>query len=317
MLSIFAIDPQICQNLDWFRYCTEHCQPSLGRAIADLPPGEWLREALNCINGLVSDRQMRSVKGQSLKRRLDRVRDRLVDRPGTDWDYMEERWIPNAEREHRRAPFAAVVSPEYGGADTANHEYHPDDLDEDVVAWNTPNGLDITRARTEFTAAILPMLLVAREIHFLDRSFNVDANSLYTRNYQQILRDLTVCDLFPSITIHCCPQQPGVTDAHFEGELARHYAALIPVSTVLTCVLWQVDGEIQRGAHPFHNRYVLSDRCGVMVGYGTDSANAATDAPDTVQMIDAGLFATKLKHCRKRTHPMISVRKEIRITGTS
>ena len=315
MLSIFAIDPGVCQNVEWFRYCTEHCQPPLGRAIADLPPGMWLRTALDYINTLVRDRELGSVKGQSLKRRLDRVRDRLVDRPQTDWDYMEDRWLANAEREHRREPFAAVVSPEYDGADATDHKYHPGELNEDLDAWNTPNGVDITRTRTEFTAAILPMLLVAKEIHFLDRGFSVDANSLYTRNYQQLLRGLARCDRFPSITIHCCPDS-AVDTTYFQGELTRHYAELVPARSVLTCVIWQVNGTIERGAHPFHNRFVISDRCGVLVGYGTDSANAATDAPDTLQLIDAKVFATKLKYSRKRTHPLISVRVEIQINGT-
>lgn len=128
-----------------------------------------------------------------------------------------------------------------------------------MTAWNTPSGLNITRSPLEFSNVILPMLRVASEVHFLDRGFNVDGNSLY----------------------------------------------------------WQVDDEVNqgRGAHPFHNRYVLSNHCGVLVGYGTDSANAATDAPDTLQIIDQTIFREKLRHSRKRTHPMVTVRTEIVITG--
>ncbi|OGG46954.1 MAG: hypothetical protein A3F84_21090 [Candidatus Handelsmanbacteria bacterium RIFCSPLOWO2_12_FULL_64_10] len=315
MLSIFAIDPQVCQNLEWFRYCVEHCHPSRGRAIADLPPGEWCRAALGVIEQGVRESRLGSVMGQSLKRRLDMARDRLVHRPGTVWDYMEPSWVRNVEQEHRRERFAAVVSPEYREADEADRKYHPEKLDESVTAWNTPSGIGIQRSPDAFARAILPMLRVAKEIHFLDPHFKVDANSLFTRNYRQIIRDLTSqCEVFPMFTIHCCPDD-DVKLTYFEGEFKRIYEELIPSGKSLTCVLWQVVGVPERGAHPFHNRFVLTDYCGVLVGYGTDSANAATEAPDTLQCLDQAIWHEKLTHSRKRTHPMVTIRKEIKITG--
>ena len=315
MLSIFAIDPQICQRLEWFRYCVEHCHASRGRAIADLPPGQWCTEALSIIDRCVGDRKLGVIKGQSLKRRLDRVRDRLVHRPGTDWDYLQPSWLNNAEREHIRDPFAAVVSPEYDGADDAERKYHPDELDESVSAWNTPSGVDIKRTRQEFNSAVLPMLVVASEVHFLDRYFNVDADSLYTRNYQQIIRNLaSQADGFPTFTIHCCPDAE-MDLGYFESEFKRLYEGVIPGGKSITCVVWKVDGMVERGAHPFHNRYVLTNFCGVLVGYGTDSVNVTTDAPDTLQLVDQEVFLNKLKHSRKQTHPMLAVRKEIVVIG--
>ena len=140
MLSVFALDPAICQRFEWFRYCVEHCHTSKGRAIADLPPGQWCSEALTWINLCVSEGKHGPVKGQSLKRRLDVARDRLVHRPGTTWDYMEASWLRNAENEHRREAFAAVVSPDYTGADHDLNLYHPDELNESIAAWNTRSG---------------------------------------------------------------------------------------------------------------------------------------------------------------------------------
>lgn len=258
MLSIFAIDPQVCQSLEWFRYCVEHCHPERGRAIADLPPGQWCTEAQKIVDQSIGDGNLGPVKGQSLKRRLDKARDRLVHRPGTDWDYLESSWLKNAEREHRRDPFAAVVSPEYEGADDAERKYHLDELDESVAAWNTSSGVRIARTPQEFNRALLPMLVVARQIHFLDRYFNVDADSRYTRNYQQIIRDLASQeDDFPSLTIHCCPND-DIDIGYFEDEFKRLYEKVVPSSKSITCVAWQVEGELERGAHPFHNRYVLT-----------------------------------------------------------
>ena len=111
MLSIFAIDPQVCLNLEWFRYCVEHCHPSKGRAIADLPPREWCDRARDKIDQGVSSQVIQPIMGQSLKRRLNLARNRLVHRPGTTWDYSEPSWLRNTESEHHRQPFSAIVSP--------------------------------------------------------------------------------------------------------------------------------------------------------------------------------------------------------------
>ena len=52
-----------------------------------------------------------------------------------------------------------------------------------------------------------------------------------------------------------------------------------------------------------------------MVGYGTDSVNAATDAPDILQIVDREVFLNKLKHSKSKTYPMLAVRKEIVVKG--
>jgi hypothetical protein len=38
---------------------------------------------------------------------------------------------------------------------------------------------------------------------------------------------------------------------YFESEFKHVYEEVIPSSTSVTCVVWQVDGEVETGAHPF------------------------------------------------------------------
>ena len=259
MLKIFAIDPKICQTLEWFRYCTEHCQPSQGRAIADLPYNQWYENAF----AIIQDLKLSPLEEKSLKRRLDLVRAQLVHRPGT----------------------------------------------KTVEAWNTPSGLAITRSPGEFVNAILPMLRVASNIHFLDRYFSVDANRLFTQNYTQIIQDLaSYCDSFPSLTIHCCPDENDIPDSgYFEDELNKHYAPLIPIGKSVKVFLWQIKQgiTIESGGHPFHNRYVLSNHCGVIAGYGTDSAKTVTNSPDVLQIVDHKIYLELWNQIRDETFPMM------------
>ena len=315
MLSIFAIDPQICLNLEWFRYCVEHCQASRGRAIADLPPGEWCRRALTWIEEAIASASMGPVRGQSVKRRLEVARDRLVHRPGTWWDYGEPSWVWNAEQEHAREPFAAVVSTEYPEGSNSDHKYHPNDLGEDVPDWETESGAEISRSPLEFSKRILPALVVASEVHILDPYFSVDANSLFTKNYQELLSDLAAsCDPFPKLTIHCCPED-DVDVGYFDREFRRLYEKMVPEGGSLVCVILGMDGVPERGSHPFHNRYVLTSKYGIRAGYGTDSAQDVTEAPDSLQFIARSLHQDLLNKSRNCTHPMVSVRAKIEVAG--
>ena len=310
MLSIFAFDPAIARSFESFRYCVEHCGQSKGRGIADLPPGEWCSEVRIMIDGAVSESELGSVKGQSMKRWLDRVRSRLVDRAGTDWDYILESWIPNARQEHRREPFCAVVSSGFTAADEANGCYNPDDLHEGIPAWETPRGCDITRSPGAFVAAVFPVVVVASEVHFVDRGFGVDGDALHTRNYQAILRRLAAeADAFPAVTIHCCPDADIAPD-YFSDRLVELYAGLIPAGKNITCVMWQVDGFVERGAHPFHNRFVVTKKFGLIVGYGTDAPRQPTTSPDSLLFLDDAMHAERLSRCRNRSFDGVNVAHE-------
>ena len=330
MLKIFAIDPKICQTLEWFRYCTEHCQPSQGRAIADLPYNQWYENAF----AIIQDLKLSPLEEKSLKRRLDLVRAQLVHRPETVWtdwyydDFSQFSWITEIEKEHQRERFSAVISPDYEGTDDTELKYHPGDLNRTVEAWNTPSGIAITRSPGEFVNAILPMLRVTSNIHFVDGYFNVDANSLFTENYQQIIEDLakhrnTPDYPFPELTIHCCPDPDEMTEKgkrNIKKGLEKHYADLIPRGKSVTVLAWQIeeDVEIKKGNHPFHNRYVLTKHCGVIVGYGTDSAKAPTDAPDILQIIDHEIFLNLWNQIQDEEFPMIHIEEENKfvINGT-
>lgn len=314
MLNVFAIEPKIGRDLDQFRYCTEHCHPLQGRLIADLPPGGWSVETAECIDQLDN---LRPVKRKQLKRTLEKVRAQLVDRPGTNWDYLESSWVTNAENEHRREPFSLIVSPDYDEADDENRKYPPSELNNEVSAWNTPNGVQIKRSPGEFAKAILPMLRLAREIHFVDRFFNVKAGSLYTENYRQIIEDLAKYHnpfySFPSLVIHCCPNDKKVpTSDYFKDDLNKHYAPLIPQGKSIKVFLWETEITPPRGAHPFHNRYVLSNHCGVMAGYGTDSSKDETDASDTLVILPENAYK-EIWRIRKKKWPGASIKEEFTI----
>ena len=132
------------------------------------------------------------------------------------------------------------------------------------------------------------MLQVAENIHFIDSYFNVDGNSLFTKNYKRIVNYLAqhynTTDYSSSLlTIHCCPDVP---EKITENRLKQLYEHLIPIKKSVEVFVWQIkeNVDIRKGNHPFHNRYVLTNHCGVIAGYGTDSYKKETEAPDILQV---------------------------------
>ena len=316
MLNVFAIDPKIGLDPEQFRSCILHCHPSNGRLIADLPPGSWSAETAECISQLADLLPKRRAR---LMRTLEKVRTQLVDRPRTNWDWLELSWIVNTENEHRREPFSLIISPDYEEPDDQELNYPPSELYPEVSAWNTPSGVQIKRSPGEFVKTILPMLRLAKRIHFVDRSFNID-NNRYIINYQQIIKKLAKyhnpSSSFPEeLIIHCCPKEAEAPSReHFEKGLKKFYAHLIPTERSIKVFLWETKIIPPPGAHPFHNRYVLSEHCGVIIGYGTDSTEQDTDAPDTLQIVDESVYK-KIWKIRKEKWPGVEIKEKFEISS--
>ena len=316
MLNVFAIDPKIGRDPEQFLSCMVHCHPSNGRLIANLPPRSWSAETAECIKQLDD---LLPKKRTRLMRTLEKVRTQLVDRPGTSWDWLEPSWIDNTENEHQREPFSLIISPDYDEPDDEKLNYPPSELYPEVSAWNTPSGVQINRSPGEFVKAILPMLRLAKRINFVDRSFNIDANSLYTKNYQQIIKKLAKyhnsSSSFPEeLIIHCCPDRAPARN-YFEDGLKKHYAHLIPEGKSIKVFLWETKIRPLRGGHPFHNRYVLSNHCGVIVGYGTDSTGQETDSPDTLQIVAETIYKDIWKIRKGKWPPGAEIKERFEISG--
>lgn len=318
MIHYFALDPSLARDFHSFRFCVDHCQPGKGRVIADLPPGEWIKSCLDEINTAVRERILQPVKAESLKKRLKRLRNRTCERPGSGWDYSDN-WLTDTLVEHDREHFSAVLSPGIS-AGFPDKCYHPDEVDDECVDWETPNGTSITRSSGAFVDAVYPLLQAAKEIHLIDRGFSVDGDRMYLANLRILIERLARAEsLFPSLTFHFCPDaqlSPSYV-RYVENELNHNLKALLPRGVGLQFFLWRTDGNwVEKGAHPMHNRYVLTNICGLDVGYGLDSAQVQTDVEDHLQILDATVYLRLWKRARgEELFPGLEVGEKIVISG--
>ena len=75
----------------------------------------------------------------------------------------------------------------------------------------------------------------------------MDSDSLFTRNYEQIIKDLaqhrnTIDYSFPSLTIHCCPDVP---EKITENSLKKLYERLIPIKKSIEVFVWQIKENVE------------------------------------------------------------------------
>jgi hypothetical protein len=102
-----------------------------------------------------------------------------------------------------------------------------------------------------------------------------------------------------------------------ENELNHNLKALLPRGVGLQFFLWRTDGNwVEKGAHPMHNRYVLTNICGLDVGYGLDSARVQTDVEDHLQILDATVYLRLWKRARgEELFPGLEVGEKVVISG--
>jgi|GEM_PF-2891673 len=320
MIHFFALDPALARDFESFRFCAKHCGPGTGRLISDLPPGEWVRACVDEVNIAIRERALPPVKGEAVKKRLKRLRASVLQRPGSGWDYSGD-WLEDALVEHKRDSFAAMISHGFT-SDSPERCFRPDEIDEDSEHWDTPTGIFITRSPGSFVDAVFPMLEAAKEIHLIDRGLSVDSDRMYMTNLRDLLQRLgRIEPPFPKVRFHTCPSAEFTPSflRNFEADCRAELASLLPRNCEIEFRLWRLEGNwVERGAHPMHNRYVLTDYCGVEVGYGCDSAKGQTDVEDHVHILDQSLYKSLWNRARgKAPFPGLILGNTISILSSS
>lgn len=178
-------------------------------------------------------------------------------------------WLENAEREHGRREFRAIVA-------ARNPRRHPavvlaDDLGAPKAkSWVCETGATPSRSPAAIAAVLSAMLVNCKAVHLVDPHFGPD-NARHRKMLEALLDVIATHGLQPDvIRVHCC-KSPEL--GYFEAESAK-MAARIPAGISIDFVRWQ-----QRvGGEKLHNRYVLTDLGGVALGTGLDEgAEGETD----------------------------------------
>ena len=267
MLYEYALEPALLNNWKDFRYFTEKFGFSEGRLIS-LFPKEWK----SIVFTLLSECDARECSEIQLKR----AETLLFEKDSADiipfdnkilvrryeWN-PEKDWLTNAEIEHGKRPFRAILTKE--NPRSKDFVLEGDNIEDDAPLFHVEKTSITPRSDREMAELVRPVLQVAKEILLIDPHFGPE-NPRHRRPMKEFLaaairgRDVSALE---RVEIHL---KAKAMSTFFRGEASKELPRLIPKGMKVRLVRWseRVPGE------PFHKRYILTDRGGVGFKDGLD-----------------------------------------------
>ena len=267
MIKEYAVDPELIaswtKDLSCFKRYKNSFGTTQGRFISDYPKSSWRRETFQLL-------EAQNIQNYRLVKEIEDFKISLkspgkisIKRKGGN--SAPGNWSKNAIIENKRFPFSSILVRENPGNRT-------DFIDEITLAeenpqeWDSPHGQFINRTVSEMVGAVRPLLLLCKNIKFVDPYLGTCRQS-YKATMSAFLEIL--CGDRPVGKIESIEIHTGNANEHKCASatyLRKFFDGLIPKSEVITVYSWE---EIGRAT--LHNRYVLTDLGGVLFGHGLDN----------------------------------------------
>ena len=217
-------------------------------------------------------------------------------------------WLERAEAEHAERPFHALLAeanPRGNNyvvqADRLIAESHP--------RWAVPDTPPVTRSSAELVAAVAPILRICRHIVFIDpyfdptrqRFMNPMAAFLHEIWTDRCGAENPIAEIHTGIDRFFKDYERGQNRNPLEEkrvcsnlihEMQKRLPGIIPAGREVQVTFWKQ----REHGEKLHNRYILSEICGVAFGTGLDQNNDdEAIETDDLHMLDSGKHSARWK----------------------
>ena len=265
MIHEYALEPELVAtwtDRSTCRYFKENFGLGQGRLVSRYPK-RWSRLVRDAFRGNNDLAQKR------LEELLVCLSERMVRRSNIQWDADSTSWLENAEREHERRPFHAILAL----TDPNNHSHvlTESKMDKDsATRWTVRRGCSVARNAAEMADAVAPLLRCSSEVIFVDPYFGPE-RPRYRRPFRAFLEQMVSQrpgEMPKRIEVHTGVEDTG-TEEFFRGECESRLRQCVPeeVRVIVRRLRQKQDGE------RLHNRYILTNLGGVAFGIGLDDGN--------------------------------------------
>lgn len=273
MHSEYAVEPAAI-GADWetFRYLIEKFGFDKGRLISRMPR-RWEKKVIAVAKEAgISELQMKSL----VERLKNTERQRVVDF-GRVYD-PEAGWMENALAEHAKRPFRAIIGAVAENSCSDSVAATLCDEDHDLIA--TPISCDVPRTADALADALLPLAYAANEIDIVDPYFELRTlGQDFVGPLSALLAKLSALgSAGKTVRIHWHTHGSRPRDQDLATAAPGLTRGIIPPGFTLHLIEWE---EIA-GGEDFHDRYVLADCGGIMVGAGLSVAGPQEHATFTL-----------------------------------
>lgn len=277
MIHEYALEPELVGGLterSAARYFAEKFGLGQPRLVSRYPK-RW--------KALAWDAFQRTHPGSSERQRkvveelIQRLSEHMVRRGESTWEPRRS-WLENAEKEHDRKPFRAIVA----HANPRNREevLIDQDLDErNSARWAAARGATVVRKARPMADLVLPLLRCCGEVIFIDPHFGPE-NARHRRPLEAFLAALAggradVGSL--KVEVHAMVKS---TTNSFRSGCEGQLTPCIPAGMRVTFRRWTQ----RTGGETLHNRYILTDLGGLTFSHGLDEGSAGET--DDVYLMD-------------------------------
>jgi hypothetical protein len=298
MIYEYALEPALLSNWKDFRYFAEKFGVAKGRLISRFPK-RWERMVLDSLAGCGEVEKARIVESLIGLKKCIRSRHH-------EWN-DQHNWLLNAETEHGKRPFHAIVA-------TSNPRslafvLEADSLSESNPLWCLPRFPPVQRTAIDMAQRVAPLLCFSHRILFIDPHFRPDKIK-WRRPLEAFLEVATYKrrpgDLL-KVEIHVKDDlETGLFTAHSQRSLPE----IIPTGVKVRIVQWH---ERER-AEKLHNRFILTDLGGVSFGVGLDDSDGEDGQTDDIQLLNEETYKLRFSQYAGST-PAFDLVAEITIDG--
>ncbi len=264
-----------------FEYALE---PELAASWHDFKDARYFKEKFGIRRGRLVSRYPKRWKAlvwqafdssdQNARKRLEglvTVLTRNMVVRGSSFDGSRPSWLENAENEHERSPFHAILAranPRNNPAVVLGHR-----LDEESEPrWVVHQSVPAPRDAEQLAEVVAPMLRCASKAIFVDPNFKPEEQR-FCRTLGAFLAAMLRGRPGPMPYVELQVDQDKYGRKHFEQHCQKKLPAIVPVGLKLYIVRWK-----QRcGGQPLHNRYILTDIGAVLFGHGLDESGERVD----------------------------------------
>jgi hypothetical protein len=272
MIVEFALEPALIANWRDYRYFIGQFGASKGRLISR-DPKRWKRMVLEAAQA------SGDIEFAKITESLSNIDAMLLTR-FHEWDRNHD-WLSNAVIEHQRRPFHGIIARENPTGATfvlCGDALDPADPSPPEI-WAIPTSIQVARTPADLASCVVLLLRHCKQILFIDPHYD-PANRRHNLPLQEFLKIIASRDsqLAAPIRMEYHTSNKNRDKAQFAADLARWVQPYLPPKSLLTIVRWNVA--------ELHNRYIISDRGGVMFGHGLDQDDSIPTAYDTISLLD-------------------------------
>lgn len=301
MIKEYALQPELLSSWPVCRDLSEKFGYSRGRVIARYPR-RWERMVLEALKDCMSVEKLQIVE------RLNILKHSALYPRHHEWN-TEKPWLDNAIVEHGKRPFCAILSQENPHDVVA--VLCRENLDElQEPRWQAERQRRIERTATEMAACAEPLLRNARAILFVDPYFAPQAQR-FRRPLQAFLRILAHRPPgipVERIEIHTGHASAGTRD-FFHAQCRRHLPSIIPRGMKIRLIRWDQAS--------LHNRFILTDFCGLQFATGLDEHDGSARMYDIIDLLEPGPYKATWEEYQRSSSSFPLIEDDLIIEGTA